>query len=156
MFPLSPQHQVGPQTPMEHFQAFRSAITWSEKFILGLLSFQLVIFVLCLYVSRRNAALTPRLCMLIVIGIIVRSSEYLNTWGADHWEEFATQDYFDRRGVFVGIMVSGPLLLDSLIMLFLFVSEAGSLLVQVKKQEMKHKKKAKESNKGRQKTQKQD
>jgi transmembrane protein 18 len=100
--------------------------------------------------------LTPRLCMLIVIGIIVRSSEYLNTWGADHWEEFATQDYFDRRGVFVGIMVSGPLLLDSLIMLFLFVSEAGSLLVQVKKQEMKHKKKAKESNKGRQKTQKQD
>ncbi|KAG7363037.1 transmembrane protein [Nitzschia inconspicua] len=148
---------VGPQTPMEHFHAFRSAITWSEKFILGLLAFHIAMFSLCLYVSRRDGALGPRVFVLVLIGVIVRSAEYLNSWGAQHWEEFATQDYFDKRGVFVGIMISGPLLLDSLIMLFLFLSEAGSLLVQVKKEELKRKKKGKEKQKDvRSKLQKQD
>lgn len=126
---------------MEHFDAFRSAITWSEAFILGLIAFQIAVFFLCHYVSRREGALTPRVCMLVFIGVIVRSAEYLNIWGANNWERFATQDYFDKRGVFVGIMLSGPLLLDSLMMLFMFVAEAGSLLVKVKKKEMKHKKK---------------
>ena len=145
---------------MEHFDAFRSAITWSEPFVLGLLAFQMVVFFLCLYVSRRNAPLAPRVCMLVFIGVVVRSAEYLNRWGGKHWESFATQDYFDHRGVFVGIMLSGPLLLDSLMMLFKFVAEAGSLLIAVKKEEMKHKKKQNASGSTRQttrsKTKKQD
>ena len=126
---------------MEHFDAFRSAITWSEPFILGLLAFQLAVFFTCLYVSRRNGPLAPRVGVLVFIGVVVKAAEYLNRWGAEHWEEFATQDYFDQRGVFVGIMLSGPLLLDCLMMLFKFVAEAGSLLIAVKKEEMKHKKK---------------
>jgi 4-amino-4-deoxy-L-arabinose transferase-like glycosyltransferase len=126
---------------MEHFDAFRSAITWSEAFILGLIAFQIVVFLLCLYVSRRDGPLTPRVFMLVFIGAVVKSAEYLNGWGARNWERFATQNYFDSRGVFVGIMLSGPLLLDSLVMLFKFVAEAGSLLIAVKKEEMKHKKK---------------
>lgn len=136
-FPYRFITQVGPQTPMEHFDAFRSAITWSETFILGLVTFQVVMFLTCLYISRGGAPLVPRVCILVLIGVIVRSAEYFNGWGAQHWEEFATQDYFDKRGVFVGIMLSGPLLLDSLMMLFMFVSEAGSLLVQVKREELK-------------------
>lgn len=104
--------------------------------------------------------------MLVLIGGIVRSAEYLNHWASQHWEEFATQDYFDKRGVFIAIMVSGPLLLDSFVMLFLFLSEAGSLLVQVKKEEIKRNKKKKTKDQstgnnntdqdGRTKTQKQD
>jgi len=139
--------QVGPQTPMEHFHAFRSAITWSETFIIGLVSFQILMFLLCLYVSKRDRGLTPRVCVLVFIGVVVRSAEWLNGIGARYWERFATQDYFDKRGVFVGIMLCGPLLLDSLMMLFMFVSEASSLLIQVKKQDLKHKKDQKQ-NKG--------
>jgi transmembrane protein 18 len=130
---------------MEHFHAFRLAITWNEPFILGLLVFQVIMFGLCFYVSRRDRSLAPRIVMLVLIGLVVRSAEYLNQWASQHWEEFATQNYFDKRGVFVAVMVSGPLLLDSFVMLFLFLSEAGSLLVKVKKEEIKRNKKQKKN-----------
>lgn len=144
--------QIGPQTPREHFDAFRSAITWSENFILGLIAFQVLMFVLSLAVSRRDGPLTPRVCVLLFIGIVVRSAERLNSLGSQHWKSFATQDYFDSRGVFVGIMLCGPLLLDCLMMLFMFLREASTLVVQVKKEELKRKKKKKDSNNGTQST----
>ena len=75
-----------------------------------------------------------------MIAIIVKSSEFLNELGNTYWRDFATQNYFDKRGIFVAIMLSGPLLVYSFIMLFRFVREASLLLVEVKKQEFKRKK----------------
>jgi len=132
--------QIAPQGPLEHIDAFRSAITWSEKFIVGLICFQIVMFVLCLFISRKDRGLTLRVCVLVFIGIVVRSGEWLNEQGAKHWEQFATQNYFDKRGIFIGCMLAGPLLLDSLMMLIYFMSEASTLLVQVKRSEFKQKK----------------
>lgn len=125
---------------MEHVEAFRSAINWSEKLIIGLIGFQIVMFCLCLYFSQKDRGLAPRVTLLVVIGIVVRSAEWLNARGEEHWESFATQDYFDKRGIFVGIMLSGPLLLDVLMMLILFIREAALLLVQVKRTEFRKKK----------------
>ena len=144
---------MGPETPLEHFHAFRSAITWREPFILGLVAFQIIMFFLCLYVSRPERGLAPRLAVMVTLAVIVRSSEILNDWAAQHWESFCTQNYFDARGVFVMVMVCAPLLLDSLIMLFLFLREASQLLVQVKKvqlkQKMQQQKKAEEQSGGK-------
>ena len=39
--------------------------------------------------------------------------ERLNTYGAEHWREFATQNYFDRNGTFFSFMISAPLLGDA-------------------------------------------
>ena len=140
--------QIGPQTPWEHFEAFRSAINWTEPFIVAVIGFQFVMFCLCLYVSRKDRGLLPRISILFMIGVLVRSAEWLNTIAADHWESFATQDYFDSRGIFISIFLSGPLLLDSLMMLFMYVAEAGQLLVEVKKRELSDKqKKSKNKNK---------
>jgi transmembrane protein 18 len=77
---------------------------------------------------------------MILIGLIVRSAERLNSYGAEHWESFATQNYFDRRGIFVAVMLCGPLLVFSFIMLVFFLKEASQLLVQVKTAELKKKK----------------
>jgi transmembrane protein 18 len=128
---------TGPQTFRENWDAFRSAITWTEPFIIGLLCFQLFMFVTTLYVSRKNFALGPRIAVMVVIGLLVRTSEYSNTWASTHWPAFATQDYFDSRGVFMSGMVCGPLLLDSLIMLICFLREAAQLLIQVKTMQIK-------------------
>jgi transmembrane protein 18 len=140
--------QVGPRTPREHFDAFRSAINWSENFILGLIAFQAVMFLVCYSVSRRDRPLAPWVCVVVFIGLVVRLAERLNAYGAQHWKDFATQDYFDARGIFLGIMLSGPLLLDCLMMLLMFLGEASSLLVQgVKRGEMKsNKTKKKDAN----------
>mmetsp|Transcript_15004 Transcript_15004/g.30913 ORF Transcript_15004/g.30913 Transcript_15004/m.30913 type:complete len:302 (-) Transcript_15004:411-1316(-) len=148
--------QAQPETPMEHLQAFKSAINWSEKFVVGLVCFQVVMFLLCFYFSRKDRGLAPRVCLLVFIAAVVRSAEWLNAQGEEHWESFATQDYFDKKGIFVGIMLSGPLLLDSLMMLVFFIMEAATLLVQVKRTEIQRKKVGKKKEKHRAKTNKQD
>lgn len=132
---------MAPETPLEHLQAFRSAITWEEPFIIGLVAFQVVMFVLCIYVSRPDRSLAPRLAVMITIASIIKCSEKINEYAAQNWESFCTQNYFDRRGVFMMVMVCCPLLLDSLIMLFLFLREASQLLVKVKTSQLKEKQK---------------
>jgi TRAP-type C4-dicarboxylate transport system permease small subunit len=87
-----------------------------------------------IYVSRYNSNLAPRLTIMIMIAIIVRTSEYINIYGSQHWQEFGiSQNYFDPKGFFMTIMVCSPLLLFSFIMLFSFLREASTLLIQVKK-----------------------
>ena len=109
-------------------------------------------FLLCLFVSTKDRGLAPRVCVLLFIGIIVRSAEWLNLLGEEHWESFANQDYFDKRGVFIGIMLCAPLLLDSLMMLLFFMKEASTLLVHVKRNEIKQKKKSTGNDGGKKKT----
>jgi hypothetical protein len=132
---------VGPSTPMEQFQAFRSAITWSESFVVSLLLFQFTMCIICFWVSRKSRGLAPRLFVMAFIAVVVRSAETLNGIGARNWARFATQNYFDKRGIFVGIMLCGPLLLDSFVMLLCFLYEASQLLVQVKRGELRRNKK---------------
>jgi hypothetical protein len=74
---------------------------------------------------------------MVTIAVLVKSAEYLNRTAGEHWESFATQNYFDERGVFVAITFCSPLLLDSFLMLVMFLREAGQLLVQVKRAEIK-------------------
>lgn len=124
--------QKTPDSFMEHFHAFRYAITWSEPFVLGIVTFQVFMFLFTLYVSRKNQRLTPRVILMLLILGIVRMAERLNDMGAKKWQSFSTQNYFDRRGIFVSIMICAPLLLDSLLMMVLFLREASQLLVEVK------------------------
>jgi transmembrane protein 18 len=126
---------------MQHFNAFKSAIRWTEPFILALIAFQVFMMLLSAWVSRTNGSTAGRLIIMACIGIIVRSAEFLNRKGEQHWESFATQDYFDKRGVFVAVMLCAPLLLDCLFMLVMFVREAGQLLIQVKRKELSKKSK---------------
>eukprot|EP00934_Nitzschia_sp_Nitz4_P005214 Nitzschia sp. Nitz4//scaffold2_size372955//261702//262487//NITZ4_000452-RA/size372955-processed-gene-0.526-mRNA-1//-1//CDS//3329546865//5204//frame0 len=131
--------QDGPSTMMEHFQAFKSAITWSEPFILYLLAFQLVMFLVTIWVAQKDRPLKYRLPHMVLVAGLVRSAEWLNKLGREHWKSFATQNYFDKGGIFVLIMLCGPLVLDSLIMLLMYMIEAAQLLIVVKRREIKKK-----------------
>jgi transmembrane protein 18 len=133
--------QAGPQSPLEHFHAFRHAISWYEPFILWLIAFQIFIFCSAIYVSRKERGLTLRLIVMMTIAAIVRGAESINQWASRNWSQFATQNYFDKRGIFVSVMICAPLLLDSLIMLLLFLREASQLLIQVKTAQLKKQKK---------------
>mmetsp|Transcript_9372 Transcript_9372/g.20187 ORF Transcript_9372/g.20187 Transcript_9372/m.20187 type:complete len:240 (+) Transcript_9372:47-766(+) len=134
--------QVGPQTPREHIQAFAAAITWEEPFVKCLLAFHVAVVLLAITLSRNGANMYLRLGFMIVIGAIVRLSEYLNGIGARRWRDFATQNYFDRGGIFMGIMVCAPLLVTCAGMLFSLIREASYLLVDVKKMKLQQKQRA--------------
>ena len=133
--------QAKPRTMMESLHAFRSAITWSEPFIISLLLFQVIMFLLCIYVSKYNPHLAPRLGIMVFIAILVKGSEYMNQYGSDHWESFCTQNYFDAQGVFMSMMICAPLLVDSFIMLCFYLRETSQLLIQFKKLQLKQQQK---------------
>lgn len=139
--------QKTPDSLTEHFHAFRYAIAWSEPFVLGLVVFQIVMFLFTIWVSRKNQSLAPRVILMLVILGFVRMAERLNEMGAKKWRLFATQNYFDRRGIFVSIMLCAPLLLDSLLMMILFLREASQLLVEVKTAQIMRKQKKSSSGK---------
>jgi hypothetical protein len=49
--------------------------------------------------------------------LFVYSASYLNTYGHEHWQDFASQNYFDKNGAFISAVYSAPLLLMALGML---------------------------------------
>lgn len=127
---------MGPQTPKEHIQAFTAAITWSEPFIKILIAFHVLVIIAAVILSRKGG-IYIRMGLMVFIGIIVRLAERLNDMGANRWKEFATQNYFDRSGIFMGITVCAPLLLVCLFMLISMMREASSLLGDVQQSKMK-------------------
>jgi transmembrane protein 18 len=118
--------------------AFTHAIRWYEPLILGIILFQCVMFLATLYVSRRNGNLYHRIIVMMIIACTIRCSEYMNRYGNQHWNQLATQNYFDRQGVFVTIFICTPLLINSFIMLLSFVYEASQLLIQVKTKQLQN------------------
>ncbi|KAL3809292.1 hypothetical protein ACHAXA_009416 [Cyclostephanos tholiformis] len=128
--------QVGPQTPKEHIQAFAAAITWNETFIKIIIGFHVAVIVSAVVVNR-SGGVYGRLCFMFFVGIVVRLADTLNTIGAKRWREFATQNYFDGGGIFMGIMVCAPLLMVCLCMLISMIREASNLIVDVSKMKAK-------------------
>lgn len=48
---------------------------------------------------------------------LVYSAEWINRIGNERWEEFAGQNYFDKRGVFISVMFSMPMLVAAFVIL---------------------------------------
>jgi len=138
--------QVAPRSTWENIQAFKAAITWGEPFILCLIGFHLII-IMAAILSTKRGGLGSRMFVMGVIFVTVRSAERLNDYGANEWERFATQNYFDSRGIFVSLMLSAPLFLVSACMLIAIIREASMLLIEVKKHELRAKAKAKKEKK---------
>jgi hypothetical protein len=135
--------QTGPQTIKEHIHAFTSAITWDESFIKVILGFHVVVIVAAIAIHRQGGVYS-RLGFMIFVGIIVRLADTMNRIGNSRWKEFATQNYFDNGGIFMGIMICAPLLIVCLIMLISMIREAANLIVDVGKMKVEAQKKQKQ------------
>jgi hypothetical protein len=97
-----------PTTMLEHLGAFASAVDWSETWIRCLVVFHLFCALVALFL-RKNVDVQTAL--FFILCVLIYFSENLNSYCRVHWREFSKQDYFDKAGVFAGIMYSGPLLL---------------------------------------------
>jgi hypothetical protein len=73
----------------------------------------------------------------VAVGL-VSLAEPLNTFASRHWHLFASQNYFDRHGVFVSVVYSGPLLLVALVIVVAALLTTADLLVVVKRAELRH------------------
>ncbi len=57
---------------------------------------------------------------------------------AKHWKSFASQNYFDPNGVFVGTLFGAPLIFLALVILFNGLYASSKLLIEVKRKEITH------------------
>ena len=105
---LMKQSGKAPNGAMDQWNAFSSAVNWTESWIRALLGFHLLLF-LAMILFRKNVNFQT--CLFFFIVVLVYFSERINSYCATHWEEFSTQNYFDEHGVFSGLLFSGPLLL---------------------------------------------
>lgn len=97
-----------PKDAYEHYQAFTAAINWKEKWIQALLAFHVFLFLITIFTRKKTDI---QACIFFTICVIVFFLERINEYGSHHWREFATQNYFDKHGAFMGFMVATPLLL---------------------------------------------
>jgi len=126
------------------FIGFFYAIDWDEPFIRWILYFHLAIILLAIFTRKYyNMQVFIWICLL---GLIYCAS-YINEYGAEHYFEFATQDYFDPRGVFISFLFSLPLIAITLGITINFVWFTSTLLIEVKRAEMRYKRKQEQNNK---------
>ncbi|GLC46200.1 hypothetical protein PLESTB_001534300 [Pleodorina starrii] len=125
-------------------QGFINAIDWREPWIMGILAFHVVMLVTALATRKRGGV---QLFTVLVSGGTIFSAERLNRLGAQHWEKFSGQNYFDATGVFMSAVVSGPQLLVMFIILINYLINCVGMLVEAKKRELiyKAKQRAKEA-----------
>ncbi|KAG2483048.1 hypothetical protein HYH03_018077 [Edaphochlamys debaryana] len=116
-------------------QGFIHAIDWKEPWIIAILVFHVVMISLALFTRKRPAIQGT---VFVIAAGTVFMAERLNQLGAQHWERFAGQQYFDPRGVFMSVVVSGPLLLAMFILLVNYLLSCASMLVEAKKRELRY------------------
>lgn len=99
---------VVPETSWEQLQAFVAAVNWNEKLIVGLICMHIMLLLIFIF-FRRNMDI--QVVLFLFISVSVYFSENINRFGAAHWREFATQNYFDYSGVFMSIFFAAPMLI---------------------------------------------
>lgn len=82
-------------------------INWSEPLILGIIALHITLF-MTVFLTRHRLYLQFALFVLNIVLLVI--TEELNKWARAHWQLIATQQYFDKRGVFMSIFYAGPLL----------------------------------------------
>eukprot|EP00741_Cyanophora_paradoxa_P025251 tig00000361_g24370.t1 len=121
-------------TPLQALKGFLHAVDWSEPWIIALVAFHTFVFLFVIITRHRS---TVQIVTFLVIMLLVYLSQAINAVCAAHWARFATQPYFDPNGIFISAVFSGPLLLTSIVQLLMCIYQSGSLLIKVKKAELK-------------------
>ncbi|CAI9268110.1 unnamed protein product [Lactuca saligna] len=132
---ISSELRIGMQPAMDNFIGFFHAIDWKEPWLVGLMVFHFVTLIIIL-TSRKNINFQMSLFLLSLVGVYL--AERLNTVLSDNWKSFAGQNYFDRNGVFLSVLWSGPLLVFSLIILVNTLFSLCQLMVKWKRAELRH------------------
>ena len=129
----------------EMWMGFYKAVDWSERWIQCVLGFHVVTLAAALLTRKSETAQTVIffLCMLPAFG-----AERINTLARDNWKKFSTQDYFDEKGLFISVVMSGPLLCILIVVLVNFLFIMTGVMVKVKRAELKQKYGGKKGGKG--------
>ncbi len=129
------RHNAFQESLYDAAMAWAHAIDWRrERWLQALLVAHAVVWAVTLATRRRSSV---QFVIFILTCTIVYMLERINAWCALHWREFSTQNYFDKNGVFAGVVVAMPLTLLLLFQLLNSLYLTSQLLVVQKRAELR-------------------
>ncbi|XP_027347629.1 transmembrane protein 18 [Abrus precatorius] len=123
----------------DNFMGFFHAIDWKEPWLIGLLTFHVVLLLVAIF-SRKNTNFQMFLFLLTLVGVYL--AESLNRYMGKNWKSFSGQNYFDPSGLFMSVLWSGPLLVIAIIILINTLFSLCYLIVRWKRAELRHRARA--------------
>ncbi|XP_070782172.1 transmembrane protein 18 [Enoplosus armatus] len=115
---------------------FLMSVQWSEPWLIGLLVFHVVCLCLTVVTCRYYRA---QICHFLLMAGLVYSAEYLNELAAMNWRSFSNFQYFDSKGMFISLVYSIPLLLNTVIIVMVWVYRTFSTMTELKTLQLKRK-----------------
>ncbi|XP_055044413.1 transmembrane protein 18 [Misgurnus anguillicaudatus] len=122
---------------------FLQSVDWSESWLMGLVAFHVICFAVTI-LCRKYYRL--QICQFLLMVAMVYSAEYLNELAAMNWRSFSRFQYFDSKGMFISLVYSVPLLLNTIIIVAFWVWGTFSTMIELKTLQLK-KRAAKQKNK---------
>uniref|UniRef100_A0A8C8HCU1 Transmembrane protein 18 n=1 Tax=Oncorhynchus tshawytscha TaxID=74940 RepID=A0A8C8HCU1_ONCTS len=124
------------ETTIHHAKQPQVSIQWSEPWLIGLLGFHAVCLLATLLTRRFYRV---QICQFLVMVCMVYSAEYLNEVAAMNWRSFSKFQYFDSNGMFISLVYSIPLLLNTIIIVASWVYRTFSTMIELKTLQLKRK-----------------
>lgn len=112
---------------------FVNAIDWSEWWIRAIIGVHLTLLLLAV-VFHSNLSVQLSVFMFCVAIIVL--AQPLNSLGAEYWEEFAKQPYFDKRGAFYSGVISSPLVIVMILVLINMVRSTVADMIKFQREEV--------------------
>lgn len=115
---------------------FLMSVQWSEPWLVGLVCFHIV----CLFVTVVTCRyFKAQICHFLLMVSFVYSAEYLNELAAMNWRSFSNFQYFDSKGMFISLVFSIPLLMNTIIIVMVWVYRTFSTMTELKTLQLKRK-----------------
>ncbi|PWZ18652.1 Transmembrane protein 18 [Zea mays] len=124
---------IGPAA--DNLRAFIRAVDWTEPWLMCLMAFH-VVLLLTAVGFRRNANFQLFLLFLAYSGVYL--AEKMNRYLGENWKSFTSRNYFDRSGVFISVVWSGPLIVISIVSVISSLVVLCRLMVKWKRAELRH------------------
>jgi hypothetical protein len=128
-----------PEGLWENIEAFFTAVDIHENFNRALIAFHLACFGLVIATKKRHNLQLVVFCLLLGICYFL---ENLNEYLAGNWKKYTSQNYFDKSGLFVCIMIGLPALCNCLLVMVFSMSNTFQSLTQLAALKLRSKKKS--------------
>uniref|UniRef100_A0A8C6SVG8 Transmembrane protein 18 n=1 Tax=Neogobius melanostomus TaxID=47308 RepID=A0A8C6SVG8_9GOBI len=115
---------------------FLMSVQWSEPWLIGLICFHVVCLCVTVVTCRYYKA---QICHFLLMVSLVYSAEYLNEFAAMNWKSFSNFQYFDSKGMFISLVFSIPVLMNTVIIVMVWVCRTFSTMTELKTLQLKRK-----------------